>query len=173
VAKNRGAAWLLTFGAFAIVPLSSLWTVSQSLPWLIFIQAINGCMWAAYELGFLLLFFEALPQSQRVKMLTYYNFANTASWCLGATIGAFVLHAFDASMQGYHTLFYISSLGRCAALVYLLSHRPVVVAKVTSIGLRVLGLRPNGSSIESPILASIPEPVQSNDVLNVEKASAA
>ena len=165
VAKNRGAAWLLTFGAFAIVPLSSLWTVSQSLPWLIFIQAINGCMWAAYELGFLLLFFEALPQSQRVKMLTYYNFANTASWCLGATIGAFVLSAFDASTQGYHSLFYLSSLGRCAALVYLLAHRPVVVAKVTSIGLRVLGLRPNGASLESPILASIPEPAPSIDAL--------
>lgn len=176
VAKNRGASWLLTFGAFAIVPLSSLWTVSQSLPWLIFIQAINGCMWAAYELGFLLLFFEALPQSQRVKMLTYYNFANTASWCLGATVGALVLSAFEASTQGYHALFYLSSLGRCAALVYLLSHRPVVVARVTSIGLRVLGLRPNGSSLESPILASMPEPAPVSGPLKSEtgeRASAA
>ncbi len=176
VAKNRGAAWLLTFGAFAIVPLSSLWTVSQSLPWLIFIQAINGCMWAAYELGFLLLFFEALPQSRRVKMLTYYNFANTAAWCLGATIGAMVLSGFDASTQGYHALFYLSSFGRCVALVYLLSHRPVVIAKVTSIGLRVLGLRPNGSSLESPILASIPDPPPTPEVhLSTagEKASAA
>ncbi|MDX1928207.1 MAG: MFS transporter [Pirellulaceae bacterium] len=175
VAKNRGAAWLLTFGAFAIVPLSSLWTVSQSLPWLIFIQAINGCMWAAYELGFLLLFFEALPQSQRVKMLTYYNFANTASWCLGASIGALLLSAFEASIQGYHALFYLSSLGRGVALIYLLSHRPVVIAKVTSIGLRVLGLRPNGSSLESPILASIPEPAPTSEKLQSsgERASAA
>ena len=175
VAKNRGAAWLLTFGAFAIVPLSSLWTVSQSLPWLIFIQAINGCMWAAYELGFLLLFFEALPQSRRVKMLTYYNFANTASWCLGATIGALVLSSFEASIEGYHALFYLSGLGRAVALVYLLSHRPVVMAKVTSIGLRVLGLRPNGSSLESPILASIPEPAPANGTLkgSGERASAA
>lgn len=165
IAKNRGAAWLLTCGAIGIVPLSSLWTVSEALPWLIFIQAINGCMWAAYELGFFLLFFEALPQSQRVKMLTYYNFANTASWCLGATVGAMVLNAFDASIQGYHTLFYLSSIGRGVALVYLLSHRPVVVAKVTSIGLRVFGLRPNGASLESPILASIPEPAESSDGL--------
>lgn len=176
VAKNRGAAWLLTFGAFAIVPLSSLWTVSQALTWLIFIQAISGCMWAAYELGFFLLFFEALPQSQRVKMLTYYNFANTASWCLGATIGAAVLNAFGASIQGYFALFYLSSLGRCAALVYLLWHRPVVIAKVTTIGLRVLGLRPNGASLESPILASIPEPMTLTENLKsnaCEKASAA
>jgi MFS family permease len=176
VAKDRGAAWLLTFGAIAIVPLASLWTVSQSLPWLIFIQAINGCMWAAYELGFLLMFFEALPQSQRVKMLTYYNFANTASWCLGASLGALVLSGFAASTQGYHTLFYLSSIGRGLALVYLLSHRPVVVAKVTSIGLRVLGLRPNGSSFESPILASIPDPAVASENLESssgERASAA
>jgi len=158
VAKKRGATWLLTVSAVAIVPLSSLWTVSQSVPWLIFIQSINGCIWAAYELGFFLLFFEALPQAQRVKMLTYYNFANTAAWCLGATVGALVLNAFSASVQGYYVLFYLSSFGRALALVYLLSHRPVVVAKVTSIGLRIFGLRPSGPPLETPILSSIPEP---------------
>ena len=177
VAKKRGATWLLTVSAVAIVPLSSLWTVSQSVGWLIFIQAINGCIWAAYELGFFLLFFEALPQAQRVKMLTYYNFANTASWCLGATVGALILHAFSASVQGYYVLFYLSSCGRALALVYLLSHRPVVVAKVTSIGLRVFGLRPAGPPLETPILSSIPEPPPSpTDGLRAaagEKASAA
>ncbi len=160
VAKKRGATWLLTISAVGIVPLASLWTVSQSVAWLVFIQAINGCIWAAYELGFFLLFFETLPQAQRVKMLTYYNFANTASWCLGATVGALILHAFDASLQGYFVLFYLSSFGRALALVYLLSHRPVVVAKVTSIGLRVFGLRPTGPPLETPILSSIPEPAE-------------
>lgn len=176
VAKKRGATWLLTVSAVAIVPLSSLWTVSESVAWLIFIQSINGCIWAAYELGFFLLFFEALPQAQRVKMLTYYNFANTASWCLGATVGALVLNAFGASQQGYFVLFYLSSFGRALALVYLLSHRPVVVAKVTSIGLRIFGLRPAGPPLETPILSSIPEPVSPTDDARRatgEKASAA
>ncbi len=177
VAKKRGATWLLTLSAVAIVPLSSLWTVSESIAWLIFIQSINGCIWAAYELGFFLLFFETLPQAKRVKMLTYYNFANTASWCLGATVGALILHAFGASQQGYFVLFYLSSVGRGIALVYLLSHRPVVVAKVTSIGLRVFGLRPSGPPLETPILSSIPEPASPTEddshTIAGEKASAA
>ncbi len=157
IAKERGAAWLLTVGGIAIVPLASLWTVSQSIPWLIFIQTINGIAWAAYELGFLLMFFEALPHSRRVKMLTYYNFANTTSWCIGSSLGAIILHSYGASVQGYYTLFTLSSIGRGVALIYLLMHRPTFTAQVTQIGLRVLGVRPSAVPLEAPILASVPE----------------
>ncbi len=157
VAKERGAAWLLTVGGIAIVPLASLWTVSQAIPWLIFIQTINGIAWAAYELGFFLMFFEALPQARRVKMLTYYNFASTTSWCMGSSLGAIVLHSYGASLQGYYMLFTLSSIGRGVALVYLLMHRPTFTARVVQIGIRVLGVRPSGVPLESPILSSVPE----------------
>lgn len=156
VAKERGAMWLLTVGGIAIVPLSLLWTVSQRLEWLILIQTINGICWAAYELGFFLMFFEALPAERRVKMLTYYNLANTAAWCAGSTVGAIVLSTMGASLQGYYTLFMLSCAGRLIAVCYLLSHRPNFTVRVTQIGLRILGVRPSGVPLDSPILPSIP-----------------
>lgn len=161
VAKRRGATWLLTVGGIGIIPLSSLWTLNQSIPWLVFVQALSGVTWAAYELGFFLLFFEALPKAKRVKMLTYYNFANTASWCLGSSLGAAVLYAHGASIQGYYTLFIMSSVGRGLAVGYLLLHRPTIKAHVTQICLRVLGIRPSGEPLDSPILPALPVATES------------
>ncbi len=159
-AKTRGSLWLLTVGGIGIIPLSSLWTLDQSIGWLMFVQALSGVTWAAYELGFFLLFFETLPRSRRIKMLTYYNFANTASWCLGALLGATVLYSYGATVEGYYRLFILSSIGRLLAMVYLLSHRPTIRAGVTQLCLRVLGIRPSGDLLDSPILTAIPNGIE-------------
>ncbi len=158
LARRRGAGWLLTVGGTAIVPLSSLWIVSQNYYWLIFIQTINGVAWAAYELGLFLMFFEALPVERRVRMLTYYNLANTSAWCVGATVGAYLLSTWGTTVDAYYALFALSSIGRIFAVMYLYATRPELKVRVTQIGLRVIGLRPNGASLESPILSSIPDP---------------
>jgi MFS family permease len=157
LARRRGAGWLLTVGGTAIVPLSALWIVSQNYYWLIFIQTINGVAWAAYELGLFLMFFEALPVQSRVKMLTYYNLANTSAWCIGATVGACLLSYWGTTVDAYYGLFALSATGRCVAVAYLYATRPELKVRVTQIGLRVVGLRPNGSSLDSPILPSISE----------------
>ena len=157
LARRRGAGWLLTVGGTAIVPLSALWIVSQNYYWLLFIQTINGVAWAAYELGFFLMFFEALPAERRVKMLTYYNLANTSAWCFGATLGASLLFYWGTTVQAYYGLFALSVVGRLLAVFYLYATRPEVKVRVTQIGMRVVGLRPNGGQLGSPILPSIPE----------------
>lgn len=158
LARRRGAGWLLTLGGTAIVPLSSLWIVSQSYYWLLLIQTINGVAWAAYELGLFLMFFEALPVQRRVHMLTYYNLANTSAWCVGATVGACLLSYWGPTVESYYALFVLSSVGRVFAVGYLYATRPEVKIRVTQIGLRVVGLRPNGTPLDAPILPSIPEP---------------
>lgn len=157
LAQRRGAGWLLTVGGTAIVPLPALWIVSQDIYWLIFIQTINGVMWAAYELGLFLMFFEALPVQNRVKMLTLYNFANTSAWCIGAMAGACLLSYWGTTVNAYYGLFALSTTGRIFALAYLYATRPELKVRVTQIGLRVVGLRPNGSSLDSPILPSMPD----------------
>ncbi len=157
LARERGAGWLLTVGGTAIVPLSSLWIVSQNYYWLLFIQTINGVAWAAYELGLFLMFFETLPLGRRVQMLTYYNLANTSAWCVGATVGAILLSYLGTTVEAYYTLFALSAIGRIFAVIYLYATRPEIKVRVTQIGLRVIGIRPSGAPLDSPILPSIPE----------------
>ena len=75
--------WRLSVLAFALlVPLSAFWIVADDYRWLAIVQVISGCAWAAYELGFFLMFFEMLPRAQRTRLLTLYNFANAAAICV-------------------------------------------------------------------------------------------
>ncbi len=61
VASRRGARFLLWLGGISIVPLASLWTLGQSFAWVMCVQILSGTFWAAYELGFFLMFFESMP----------------------------------------------------------------------------------------------------------------
>jgi MFS family permease len=154
VAHRGGAKLLLWIGGVGIVPLSSLWIVSQDFYWLAFVQIASGTMWAAYELGFFLMFFEALPVQQRTRMLTYYNLANTSAWCGGALIGAWLLKSYGVNETGYYVLFGISSIGRLAALSLLIGAglRSVPVLKIA---VRVLGVRPASGGVDSPVLPTL------------------
>lgn len=156
VAHRGGAKMLLWIGGVGIVPLASLWIVSQNFYWLIAVQILSGTMWAAYELGFFLLFFEALPIERRTRMLTYYNLANTSAWCAGALIGAWLLKSNGVGETGYYVLFGISSLGRLAALGLLFgaNFRSVPVLRVC---MRILGVGPALATLDSPILPTLDE----------------
>ena len=153
LSKRSSAKVLLWIGSIGVVPMSALWIVSQQYLWLICVQAFSGVMWAAYELGFFLMFFEALPKEKRIRMLTIYNFANTVAIFLGATIGAWILQSSGATTTGYLTLFGLSSLGRLSALIILAS-ASLSSVPVIRIGVRVLGLRATSGSVDSPVLSS-------------------
>jgi MFS family permease len=116
LARKRGARWLLWTGAISIVPLASMWNVSDSFFWLLCVQAASGTAWAAYELGFFLMFFDTLPTAQRTRVLTHYNLANTTTWFCGSLLGGWYLASMGATPAAYHTLFLISTLGRLLAL---------------------------------------------------------
>ena len=160
VASRRGPRFLLWLGGIAIVPLASLWTLGQSFAWVMCVQILSGTFWAAYELGFFLMFFEAMPVPQRARMLTMYNLANTCAWCAGSLIGAAVLSAMGPSLTSYWTLFALSSCGRLAALSLLfrvdaipLPRRPLQLAW------RTWGLRPTEQPMSTPVLATLDAPL--------------
>ena len=110
--------------------------------------------WAAYELGFFLLFFETLPRASRVKMLTFYNLGNSLALLGGAVIGAVVLYALKYQTSAYLVLFGTSSMGRLLAigLLFRVSLQPVAFR---SLAIRVLGIRPATAALDVPILSSI------------------
>lgn len=154
--KRTNAKVLLWIGSIGLVPLSALWIVSTSFTWLLFVQMVSGVLWAAYELGFFLMFFEVLPKDRRVRMLTVYNFANSSAIFVGASIGAIILWLGSAGPAGYWTLFGLSSVGRLMALAILAS-ASLRTVPIIEVAVRVLGLRAGSASLDSPIIPSLDE----------------
>ena len=113
VAHRLGAMRLLWLGGIGIVPLSAMWIFSGNFGWLLFVQALSGVSWGAYELGFFLMFFDSIPDDERTGVLTFYNLGNTVAWVLGSAIGGLLLYSLGTDRFGYLLLFGISSIGRC------------------------------------------------------------
>jgi len=149
-----GAKRLLWIGGVGIVPLSSLWILSDNLVVLVAVQMVSGVMWAAYELGFFLMFFETLPIEKRTRMLTLYNFANMLALCGGAFIGAMLLRSLGGGQSAYWVLFGTSSIGRLLALG-LLFGIAVRTIPVIQVCMRVAGVRLSTSTADSPILSTL------------------
>ncbi len=156
IAERSGATRVLWIGGVGLVPLSALWIVSENIMWLLVVQLLSGFFWAAYELGFFLMFFETMPPSQRTRLLTYYNFANTLAVCIGAMTGAALMGWIGYSVEAYHTLFGISSSGRLLCLA-LLAGLALPHHSLRQIRMRFLSIRPGAGSIVSPVLASAEE----------------
>ncbi len=162
VASRTGAKNLLWIGSIGIVPISACWVVSQNYAWLVFAQAASGMFWAAYELAFFLLFFESIAVEERTSVLTIYNLLNTTAWVIGALLGGAVLFHFDLSFHGYLVLFGLSSLGRLIALGLLL-RVPRLIVDSDEMGVRTVAVRPGSASLDTPVLASLPDQTGEED----------
>lgn len=112
VAQRSGPQKLLWIGGIGIVPISGLWMVSNSLPFLFALQIVGGVAWAAYELAMLLLFFESLKRDERTAMMTMYNAGNALSMVLGSIAGGLVINYLEKSAEAYLLVFGISSVLR-------------------------------------------------------------
>ncbi len=156
VAGRIGAFRLLWIGGIGIVPVSGMWLVSDSFYWLVVVQLVGGIGWAAYELAFFLQFFESIPESQRTSVLTVYNLVNTVAWVGGALAGGAVLYSLAATREAYLLLFGLSTVGRGLAL-FLLWRVPAVDVEGTSLGVRTVGVRPQSTAMDHPILPSLPD----------------
>lgn len=156
LSKRSNSRRLLWIGAIGLTPVSALWIVSQNFVWLMVAQLVSGIVWAAYELGFFLTFFEVLPRDKRIRMLTIYNLGNTVAIALGALVGGAVLHRMGPNESTYWTLFGLSAAGRLISLGILFS-AGVVAFPVIQMGVRVLSLRVGSASLDTPVLPSFDE----------------
>ena len=109
---------LWTSGAL-IIPLPVLWLVSHRFHYLFGVQLFSGCVWAAYELAMLLLFFESIPRARRVAVLTVFNLGNAVAIFAGSMVGAVLLSGLGADGRGYGAVFVASTLARALSLALL------------------------------------------------------
>ncbi len=112
VANRSGAQKLLWYGGLGIVPVSGLWMVSNSLPFLFALQIVGGIAWAAYELAMLLLFFESLRREERTSLMSLYNAGNALAMVVGSICGGLIIKYFDKSAESYLMVFALSSVFR-------------------------------------------------------------
>ncbi|MBX3355278.1 MAG: MFS transporter [Phycisphaeraceae bacterium] len=115
-ARRFGARRLLMVSGVGIVGLSAAWVVSPSLWYLVPLQALNGCVWGAWELATFLLMLEMIPDRERTGVLTVFNLLNCTAMVIGSLAGALLLSSMGAGREAYLTLFLLSSLLRLAAL---------------------------------------------------------
>lgn len=112
VVHRAGAQRLLWIGGLGIIPISGLWMVSNSLPFLFALQIVGGVAWAAYELAMLLLFFESLRRDERTALMTMYQAANAVSMVVGSLCGGLVINFFGQTSASYLMVFGLSSVFR-------------------------------------------------------------
>ena len=156
LAKRLGARRLLTLGGIGIIPLAGMWYVSDNYVWLCVTQLLAGIAWAAYELAFLLLFFESIPATERVSVLTLFNLLNSAALAAGALMAGLFLHQAGEQRWAYEALFVVSSCWRLLALL-LLWRVPEIRVTSDKMSVQIEELRASGEGIDGPILSSLPD----------------
>jgi MFS family permease len=155
LAHRAGTRRLLWLGSLGIVPLPSLWLVSDSLPWLLCLQLLGGVSWAAFELATLLSFFEHIPLAARTSVLSVYNLAQAAAIVSGGLVGGLILgHGADAR-SAYVLLLLVSTGLRLGSLVLLRGAPNVVPRSARPPALRTLSVRPSAGALQRPVLSDL------------------
>lgn len=153
-ARRIGADRLLWIGGLGIIPLAGMWLVSQQIWYFALVQVLGGGLWACYELSMLLLFFERIPKSQRVEVLSIYNVGNSVAMLIGSLLGAAILYLFQANGHAYLMVFLASSLARGGTLLILprSNQQTHLFGEVAS---RIIAVRPGMGFIQRPIVSTI------------------
>jgi MFS family permease len=154
VVQRSGAQRLLWIGGLGIIPISGLWMVSNSLPFLFALQIAGGFAWAAYELAMLLLFFETLRRDERTALMTQYQAANAISMVAGSLLGGFIINWFGQTSASYLMVFGLSSVFRFSTVGILLT-LPVLKLQSLPSPLPVLA----AERIPAPVVAVERRPV--------------
>lgn len=161
-ARTEGTRVLLWLGAVSIVPLPSLWLLSDELWYLLLVQALAGVAWGALELATMLSFFDGIDDSDRASVLSAFNLFNAAAVATGAFCGARVLELLGTTPLAYASLFVISSVARAFILPLLVGSR---AARRVPAGLqlRTLAVRPAAGAVQRPILPSLDDDAPETD----------
>ncbi len=157
LARRNGARQLLVGGALGIVPASILWTFADHFAYLLALQLLAGVAWGAYELATFLLFFETIPRSERLAVLTAYNLMHAVALVAGSLLGGALLDGAGGDRAAYALLFALSSGARFLALLFVL-RIPDLRFRIRDLATRALALRPSAGAIERPVVPSIEEP---------------
>lgn len=146
---------ILHAATFGICFIPAAWLLSSNTYYLFSIEIFSGIFWGLFDYAIFLIMFNGIPRADQPSVLSFYTFFNVVSIILGSLVGSLFFKLSSAYMSPYIFIFLLSSAVRY--LVFLLFPRTsehLRFKNITIVG-RLLGLRPGGTSIESPVVASI------------------
>jgi MFS family permease len=155
IARNYGNRRALQVSAVLVIPLASLWVISNNYAFLIGIQLVGGFAWAGFELATFLNLFDCTDDRNRAQVLSIFNLLNGVMIVTGSLLGGTIMHFLGD--RGYHVIFILSST--CRVLVVLTMARGVGVKRgaqehsFRNVFTWVVTMRPGeGEDIEAVVL---------------------
>jgi MFS family permease len=153
-ARRLGSRRAFMLAALLIIPAPALWSLSDSVAYLMLLQILAGTAWAGFELCQLLLFYDLVEERRLSDVFSYYSVVNGVGQVAGTAIGGYLLSHPFLFASGYLEVFFISSLVRLLPLLTLLGTlRHLALRQVTPRGIfmRVVGLLPEWGSFVNPL----------------------
>ncbi len=172
LAKRHGPGVLLWLGGIGIVPMATLWLVSDSIWWLMSLQFMVGIAWACWETATFLMVFDTIPSDRRTAVLTLYNIAHASAMVTGSLLGATILRFVGIDRAGYAAVFVSTGLMRLMTLFLLAGIEPrrFKLRHSFDLYMQTLGIRLGAGTIDIPQVTEtskaprVPEPAHPLDV---------
>jgi MFS family permease len=157
IINKIGPQKTLLFSTLGIAPLPLVWTFSQNVIYLGFMQIASGFMWGTYELITFLILFNQIPQKERTEALTFFNFAQTLFIIVGSVMAGIVFKHSGTNYHSYMIVFYASSILRLLSLLQF----PDLTHNISQIKNWVM-LKPSGLRISRVDFSTSPVVVKSS-----------
>jgi hypothetical protein len=151
--RSARMVFLTSMLFIALIPIPWLWV--GALPMALLAQALSGCSWSGYEVGYLSLLLENSNSKSRPFVFAAQSLGNGLMQLCGVlTAGRLIL----PRVEGYQDVFAISVAGRLlvalSAPLVLMGLRVGPHTPWSKLGWRVFGLRAHGGFSVRPVLPS-------------------
>lgn len=119
LAARRHPMWLMWIGGIMLPIMAVFWLWTNHFTWLLIGQMASGVALASWELGIVLMNYEAIKANERTAMITYYNVVNEVSKTGGSLVGGGILETGGKDAGAYSAVFYVSAFARGLILLLL------------------------------------------------------
>jgi hypothetical protein len=156
--QRVGVRSVVSACAIGIASIPLMYIVSDAYPWLLFIQFYGGIVWGGFELGVLMVLFDAEDDGERTAIQVAYSGLNAIGNAGASFIGGAILAGLGSGHDAYFWVFVASAIARTSAALLVVKNLPLVLARLPAtvvVGAWTLAIRPWGGQIVRPIVEGI------------------
>lgn len=119
LAARRGTITLVRASAVGLILLPLYWLALPTYWVLVAAQVASGMCWGAWELGVVLMNYDAVPPRERTSVYTWFSLVNESSKTSGSLVGSALFAGVGAGFAGYSLAFAASAAARLGSVLML------------------------------------------------------